>query len=423
MNTASALLDLQALKDHVAIAKAATPSRAAAVPNAASLDEIDRQANLLSNALQAQRLELFPPEARRTFREIPSAEVAALLGIPDAYLRKLEAAETLPAPKIYPNGKRTYSVADLHTLRQTIDQSVGEAVLSPQRKGNESLQVFAVANFKGGSAKTTTSAHLCQYLALHGYRVLAIDMDPQASLSALHGIQPEWDVKKNQTIYGAIRYDDERVPFESVIRETHIPGLHIVPANLEVMEFEHTTPAHLTTRRAGDPLFFDRVTQAILSVQSHYDVVIIDCPPQLGYLAMSAMCAASGVIVTVHPQMLDIMSMSQFLLMMSDIMRVVSDAGGSVDYSIFKYVITRFEPRDAPQTGIVNFLRHFFPQSLMENSVLKSTAISDAGLKKQTLYECNREEFSRNTYDRAIESLNAVNGEIESLIKINWGRV
>jgi chromosome partitioning protein len=54
--------------------------------------------------------------------------------------------------------------------------------------------------------------------------------------------------------------------------------------------------------------------------------------------------------------------------------------------------------------------------------VLKSTAISDAGITKQTLYEVERQQFTRSTYDRAIESLDSVNGEIESLIRAAWRR-
>ncbi|WP_163068131.1 AAA family ATPase, partial [Acinetobacter baumannii] len=76
----------------------------------------------------------------------------------------------------------------------------------PHRRKGEHLQVLAIANFKGGSAKTTTSVHLSQYLALRGYRVLAIDLDPQASLSAMFGAQPELDVAENETIYAALRY-------------------------------------------------------------------------------------------------------------------------------------------------------------------------------------------------------------------------
>ena len=61
---------------------------------------------------------------------------------------------------------------------------------------------MAVTNFKGGSGKTTTAAHLAQYFAMRGYRTLALDLDPQASLSALFGLQPEFDLKDNETIYG-----------------------------------------------------------------------------------------------------------------------------------------------------------------------------------------------------------------------------
>ena len=106
-------------------------------------------------------------------------------------------------------------------------------------------------NFKGGSGKTTTAAHLAQYLALRGYRVLAIDLDPQASLSALFGNQAELDVGDNETIYGAIRYDDARRDMAEIVRGTYIPSLHVVPGHLELMEFEHETPKALMNRESG----------------------------------------------------------------------------------------------------------------------------------------------------------------------------
>jgi hypothetical protein len=78
----------------------------------------------------------------------------------------------------------------------------------PGRRKGDHLQVITVINFKGGSGKTTTAAHLAQKCALDGYRVLAIDLDPQASLSALHGFQPEFDLLDGGTLYDAIRYED-----------------------------------------------------------------------------------------------------------------------------------------------------------------------------------------------------------------------
>ena len=85
----------------------------------------------------------------------------------------------------------------------------------PGRRAGDHLQVVTVINFKGGSGKTTTAAHLAQRLALTGYRVLAIDLDPQASLTALHGVQPEFDLTEGGTLYDAIRYDDP-VPMRAV---------------------------------------------------------------------------------------------------------------------------------------------------------------------------------------------------------------
>lgn len=63
-----------------------------------------------------------------------------------------------------------------------------------------------------------------------------------------------------------------------------------------------------------------------------------------------------------------------------------------------------------------------FGEHVLNHPVLKSTAISDAGITKQTLYEIERTQFVRATYERAMESLNAVNGEIEALIQQAWGR-
>jgi chromosome partitioning protein len=279
---------------------------------------------------------------------------------------------------------------------------------------------MAVVNFKGGSGKTTTAAHLAQYLALQGYRVLAVDLDPQASLTALHGYQPEYDIGPNETMYGAVRYDDNRRPLNEIIRKSYISGLDLVPGNLELMEYEHDTPRALA-ERSVEP-FFGRVASALGTVADDYDVMVLDCPPQLGFLTLGALCASTGLLITAHPQMLDVMSMCQFLLMASDLLSVVQESGGDLDYDFIRYVVTRYEPSDGPQAQMVGFMRSLFRERVLTNAMLKSTAVSDAGLSKQTLYEVGRENFSKNTYDRAIESLDAVNGEIEGLIRQAWGR-
>jgi chromosome partitioning protein len=375
----------------------------------------------LSGQLRALREQLFPVIGQKELRRFSSGEAARLIGVTDGYLRQLSIAGEGPAPNLGVGGRRSYTLSQINELRLMLDSAKPGKRFVKHRRGVDKLVVVAVVNFKGGSGKTTTAAHLAQFLALQGYRVLAVDLDPQASLTALHGFQPEFDVGANESLYGAIRYDGDARPLREVIRRTYFDGLDIVPANIELMEFEHETPKALADRRAG-PLFFGRVAEVLGSVQEDYDVVALDCPPQLGFLTLSALCAATGIVITAHPQMLDIMSMCQFLIMTSDLLSVVRSAGGELDYDFIRYLVTRYEPSDAPQTKIVAFMRSMFQDRVLTHPMLKSTAVSDAGLSKQTLYEVGREFFTRSTYDRAIESLDAVNSEIEALIKASWGR-
>jgi chromosome partitioning protein len=388
---------------------------------------IAADARVLSEKLQAHRLKLYPPASRKTLRRFTSGEAAKLVGVNDAYLRQLSLEGRGPTPETTDSGRRLYSLDDIHALRIYLDEGARKGGSQPRRylptrMLHEKLQVLTTVNFKGGSGKTTTAAHLSQYLALRGYRVLAIDLDPQASLSALFGYQPEFDVGENETVYGALRYDAERRRLPEIIRKSYFPGLDIVPGNIELMEFEHETPRALAERKASDALFFARLAQAIAEVASDYDMVLIDCPPQLGYLTLSALCASTGLVITVHPQMLDVMSMCQFLLMTSDLLAVVAKAGGRMDFDFQRYLVTRHEPSDGPQTQMVAFMRSLFGERVLTHAMLKSTAVADAGITKQTLYEVPRDQFTRSTYDRAIEALDNVNSEIEGLIRAAWGR-
>lgn len=396
-------------------------------------ETIAEDAQALSAQLQAMRDRLFAPTSQKTLRSFTSGEAARLIGVSDGYLRQLSLAGEGPQPVVGSGGRRFYSLKDINALRHYLaDQARAKGNEAKARSyvkwrdpaRGEHLQVISVTNFKGGSGKTTSSVHLAQYLAMTGHRVLAVDLDPQASLSALFGYQPELDLAGNDTIYGAIRYDDEARPLSEIIRATYFDGLDLVPGNLELQEFEHVTPQALADRRPGDThaLFFTRVQAALASVADNYDVVVIDCPPQLGYLTLSALCASTSVVVTVHPQMLDVASMSQFLFMTSDLLSVVREAGGQLNFDFLRYLVTRFEPHDGPQTQIVGFLRSLFGERVLTAPMLKSTAVSDAGLTKQTLYEVGRENFSRGTYDRAMEALDAVNSEVEALVHSAWGR-
>ncbi|AYE87835.1 MAG: plasmid partitioning protein RepA [Sulfitobacter sp.] len=381
---------------------------------------IRRNAETLSEALESHMLKVFAPDARKELRRFSAGEAAELLGISTSFLRKLHFDNKVVDVQTSPGGRRHYSAEDLLSIRRTLESTAkSRGAYQRGRRDGDKLQVLSFLNFKGGSGKTTSAIHAAQRLALKGYRVLCVDIDPQASLTTLFGYRPEYDFLNSGTIYDAIQYDDP-VPLADVIQKTFFTGIDLAPGGLMLQEFEHETPQALLNNT--QPAFFARLATSLQDVEQDYDVVIFDCPPQLGYLTMSALCASTGVLITVVPNMLDVASMSQFLQMSADLLDVVSNAGASMEFDFLRFLINRYEPNDGPQQQVLSFLRQLFDEEVMVAPMLKSTAISDAGLTHQTIYEVDRSQFHRSTYDRAVDSLNLVNDEIESMIQKAWGR-
>lgn len=394
-------------------------------PQEDAADKIVRHAGVLSAQLRTLRERMYPPAAQKGLRTFMTNEVSKLTSIPESTLRVMSIEGKGPQPARLDNNHRAYTLDQVNELRALFAaQKPAEALrFLPRRRPGEHLQILAVANFKGGSAKTTTAVHLAHYLALRGYRVLAVDLDPQASLSAMFGAQPEFDVAENETVYAALRADERRRPVSEILRKTYFAGIHLIPGNLELMEYEHETPRLLASRSgSAGGLFFERLRLAIAEVEDDFDVVVLDTPPALGFLTLGAIYAATGMIVTVHPAMLDVASMSQFLLMMGDLIAVIRDAGATLRHDFFHYLVTRHDPHDQPQAQIVALLRHLFAADVLVPTAIESTAVEAAGLAKRSVYELEPGEVGRDTFRRARESLDAVNEAIAGLIERSWGR-
>ncbi|NLH82064.1 MAG: MerR family transcriptional regulator, partial [Phyllobacteriaceae bacterium] len=116
---------------------------------------VGAHARELSSRLQTHRLQLFPPEARKSLRKFTSGEVARLIGVNDGYLRRLSLEGKGPVVDTSSNGRRLYTADDIQALRLVLDQGgKSDRQYLPHRSGDEHLQVVTVVNFKGGSGKT-----------------------------------------------------------------------------------------------------------------------------------------------------------------------------------------------------------------------------------------------------------------------------
>lgn len=371
----------------------------------------------LNAAIREHLLSAFAPNNIKTLRSFPALEAADLLGVSGQFMRKVHSEGTIPEPKEIRNGRRYYSAQEIWDARQVLEQSSRtKGRYLPGRREGEKLQIWQLMNFKGGSSKSTSTIHLAHYFALHGYRVLAIDLDPQGSLTSMCGINPEIEFD-GLTIYDAIRYDTP-APMADVIMPTYFPGISLAPSRLLLSEFETESAVHSNP----DQPFFLRIGEALAQIEDQYDIVLMDSPPQLGFLTIAGMAAATSLIVPLTPSMLDVSSTAQFLELAGAYMGVIEEAGAQLQYDHFKFLITRDEPTDVPSQQLTSFMRALFQDRVMTATALKSTAISDATMLKQSIYEVVRSEMTRSTYDRAKESMDAVGREVEAMVHDAWGR-
>jgi chromosome partitioning protein len=248
-----------------------------------------------------------PADGIKTVRTFRSTEAARLVGRSTAWLRDNEAHTGRPE-RAEGGAWRTYSIEDVNALRD-------HAGTRPHRNPDEQPQVLAMLNFKGGASKTTTTHLFAHYLAVAGYRVLLLDLDPQGSLTGSfditnrHGQRQEdfdWEDSIGPILTGET---DELVP---LIMKTHWPTIDIVPAAIDSYDAELTIAVETAREGAsqGDE-FWLRVDRA-LSMVDGYDIVLIDSAPALSFGLINAYMAATGVIVPTPARVVDLQAMQKF---------------------------------------------------------------------------------------------------------------
>lgn len=344
------------------------------------------------------------PNERKTLRTWGINSAAELVGRSTQSIRRLEDEGKLPSPKQDEIGRRTYSLADINAIRDIFGTRY-------QRPNNSDAIIIPITNFKGGVSKTTTSLLLGQKCAIEGLRVLFIDLDPQATLTLLFGYIPDVHLTDNDTIASSLIEDTADI--KRVIKKTYFDGIDIIPGNSDLQQIELLLPDNENNNleKLGPPL--RRLKKTLALVKSNYDVIVLDCGPNLGALTMNAVAACNAMLVPIPPSMPDFGSFVRFTKTLSDLFNKIQPK-----LEFFRILISKHRGTNAANL-LDTVMREKFGGYMLVNHMVETAEIDNTANALSSIYE-KPSVGNTKTYRRALDAANLVNEEIIAAFKEIW---
>src|SRR4051794_355855 len=290
------------------------------------------------------------PDKRKRLRTFSTQEVASLLAVPHREVTKF--LKTFDEKTVPPRARLTFD--DIIALRRNLFDRTGDRELLPWRRPDlgEGLATVVFTNFKGGSAKTTSSVHLAQYLARAGYRVLLIDLDSQGSATAQFGIDPssEVGVENSFAAWTAARDAGKAINAVSICQRTYWPSIDLVAAGAVLAQAEESLTRRSTSGQVESVLYFDELNSFLATVGDAYDVVVVDTRPDVNMLMTIALHAATCLVVPSRATMTDLASTGEFFAHLAGYIRDFEEAfGARLPTQSTKIMITAYDPTDRSQ--------------------------------------------------------------------------
>ncbi len=221
------------------------------IPATISIDDLEAISENANDVVRQARSMMLAPSARKSPPKFNTADLAQLCGMDSAKVLYHARKGELPSGEREGSSRREWSIDEVRTW---VKAHKPERLRDPETAAGV---VITVANFKGGATKTTTAAVLAQGLSLRGHKVLAIDCDPQGSLTTLFGMLPDIEVSEEDTILPLCHGDTDSIM--GAVRPTYWSGIDIVCASPLLFGAEFVLPAR---QRADSSFAFWRVLNA-----------------------------------------------------------------------------------------------------------------------------------------------------------------
>jgi len=221
-------------------------------------------------------------------------------------------------------------------------------------------KVIAVANQKGGVAKTTTVQCVGVAMAAQGKRVLAVDLDPQACLTYSFGLDPDrLETSLHDVIVRRAKLADVTCPVRGV------QGLSVLPATIDLAGAE----VYLLTKTGREHV----LAKALEPVLGDYDIVLVDCPPSLGVLTINGLTAAEKVVIPLQCEALSHRGVGQLLETIDDVRTFANPELG-----VLGVVATMYDGRTRHSRHVLEEVESRYSLALIGPPVPKSVRFAEA---------------------------------------------
>lgn len=248
------------------------------------------------------------------------------------------------------------------------------------------VKIVALLNEKGGVGKTTSAATLAHAFARRGRAVLAVDLDPQANLTAWLG-----NISPRATIANALT--DYRSTNDAIGSST-ATGVALLYGSREAAdaadELRSSSPAPATALR-----------RALRATDGRYDYVLLDCPPGVGVLSVNALVAASEIMVPVDSQAMALSGLAQLLKTLDEL----ADAEILSQRPQINVFITRYDGRLALAREVRDYLASLEVAGLFEATIRVSTRLAECFGHQKTIYDYAPNEPVAADYERLAEEI------------------
>jgi chromosome partitioning protein len=221
-------------------------------------------------------------------------------------------------------------------------------------------RIISLANQKGGVGKTTTTINLGAALAELGQRVLLVDFDPQGALSVGVGVN---SIELDQTIYNLIL--DRATRFEEVVIKTNIPGVELLPGNIDLSAAEVVLVSEVAREQA--------LKRVLTQSKGEYDFVLIDCPPSLGLLTVNALTASDSVIIPLECEFFALRGMA----LLVDTIEKVRDRLNP-ELEIQGVVATMYDGRTLHAREVIARVKEAFGTRLFSSTIPRTIRFAEA---------------------------------------------